>query len=70
MHKNDLSPLKATYLSDDPVSIMVFSQYQKSTRACTGTHGRGREIDNLLCMALRKPMLGLQVSQSYNNKSC
>ena len=33
MHKNDLSPLKAAYLSDDPVPIMVFSQYQKLTRA-------------------------------------
>ena len=46
MHKNDLSPLKATYLSDNPVPIMVFSQYQKSTRACASTHGQGRETDN------------------------
>ena len=46
------SPLRATYLSDDPVPFMLFSQYQKSTRACTSTHGRGQETDNLLCMAL------------------
>ena len=48
MHNNDLSPLKATYLSDDPVPtcIVVFSQYQKSTWTCASAHGQGRETDN------------------------